>query len=62
MNLYPLLMLIVNTKTFELKVVAFWRLMGAHGLLAPHWVGRARTRAHDGTIVTEAVIVMRGAT
>lgn len=36
------------------------RLMGAHGLLAPHRVGRLRTRAHDGTIVTETVNVMWG--
>jgi putative transposase len=36
------------------------RLMGAHGLLAPHRVGRPRTRVHDGTIVTEAVNVMWG--
>jgi putative transposase len=36
------------------------RLMGAHGLLAPHRVGRRRTRAHDGTIVTETVNVMWG--
>ncbi|CAO3425078.1 hypothetical protein [Azospirillum doebereinerae] len=36
------------------------RVMGAHGLLAPHRVGRRRTRAHDGTIVTEAVNVMWG--
>ena len=36
------------------------RLMGAHGLLAPHRVGRPRTRAHDGTIVTETVNVMWG--
>lgn len=34
--------------------------MGAHGLLAPHRVGRRRTRAHDGTIVTETVNVMWG--
>lgn len=36
------------------------RLMGAHGLLAPHRVGRKRTRTHDGTIVTERVNVMWG--
>lgn len=36
------------------------RLMGVHGLLAPHRVGRPRTRAHDGTIVTETVNVMWG--
>ena len=36
------------------------RLMGAHGLLAPHRAGRPRTRAHDGTIVTETVNVMWG--
>ncbi|MFP5513363.1 MAG: transposase [Alphaproteobacteria bacterium] len=36
------------------------RLMGAHGLLAPHRVGRPRTRAHNGTIVTETVNVMWG--
>jgi putative transposase len=34
--------------------------MGAHGLLAPHRVGRPRTRAHDGTIVTAAVNTMWG--
>ncbi|WP_207436433.1 IS3 family transposase, partial [Sabulibacter ruber] len=31
------------------------RLMGEHGLLAPHRVGRRRTRVHDGTIVTGTV-------
>src|SRR5688500_6670962 len=36
------------------------RLMGAHGLLAPHRVGRPRTQAHDGTIATEAVDAMWG--
>lgn len=36
------------------------RLMGAHGLLAPHRVGRPRTREHDGTIVTETVNTMWG--
>ncbi len=36
------------------------RLMGAHGLLAPHRVGRPRPRAHDGTIVTATVNVMWG--
>jgi len=36
------------------------RLMGAHGLLAPHRVGRLRTRTHEGTIVTETVNVMWG--
>ncbi len=36
------------------------RLMGAHGLLAPHRVGRPRTHAHDGTIVTETVNTMWG--
>ena len=37
------------------------RLMGQHGLLAPHRVGRPAARAHDGTITTAAVDVMRGA-
>jgi transposase InsO family protein len=36
------------------------RLMGAHGLLAPHRVGRPEDRAHDGTITTDAVDVMWG--
>jgi putative transposase len=36
------------------------RLMGAHGLLAPHRVGRPRPRAHDGTIVTETVNTLWG--
>ena len=36
------------------------RLMGAHGLLAPHRVGRPMERAHDGTITTAAVDVMWG--
>lgn len=36
------------------------RLMRAYGLLAPHRVGRQRTRAHDGTIITETVNVMWG--
>jgi putative transposase len=36
------------------------RLMGRHGLLAPHWVGRVEQRAHDGTITTSAVDVMWG--
>ena len=31
------------------------RLMGAHGLLAPHRVGRPERRAHDGTITSAAV-------
>ena len=34
------------------------RLMGRHGLLAPHRVGRPEPRAHDGTITTGAVDVM----
>jgi putative transposase len=34
------------------------RLMGAHGLLAPHRVGRPEQRAHDGSITTAAVDVM----
>ena len=34
------------------------RLMGEHGLLAPHRVGRPERRAHDGTIGTTAVDVM----
>ena len=36
------------------------RLMGEHGLLAPHRVGRPTGRAHDGTITTAAVDVMWG--
>ena len=36
------------------------RLMGRHGLLAPHRVGRPEGRAHDGTITTAAVDVMWG--
>jgi transposase InsO family protein len=36
------------------------RLMGAHGLLAPHRVGRPEQRAHDGTIGTAAVDTMWG--
>jgi transposase InsO family protein len=36
------------------------RLMGQHGLLAPHRVGRPEQRAHDGTIATTAVDVMWG--
>jgi putative transposase len=36
------------------------RLMGQHGLLAPHRVGRPEPRAHDGTITTTAVDVMWG--
>ncbi len=36
------------------------RLMGQHGLLAPHRVGRRAERAHDGTITTTAVDVMWG--
>jgi transposase InsO family protein len=36
------------------------RLMGEHGLLAPHRVGRPEPRAHDGTITTTAVDVMWG--
>lgn len=35
-------------------------LMGRHGLLAPHRVGRPEQRAHDGTISTTAVDVMWG--
>ena len=31
------------------------RLMGQHGLLAPHRIGRPEQRAHDGTITTTAV-------
>ena len=34
------------------------RLMGEHGLLAPHRVGRPERRAHDGTITTAAVDLM----
>ena len=36
------------------------RLMGGHGLLAPHRVGRPEQRAHDGTITTTAVDAMWG--
>jgi transposase InsO family protein len=36
------------------------RLMGQHGLLAPHRVGRPEPRAHDGTIATMVVDVMWG--
>jgi transposase InsO family protein len=36
------------------------RLMGQHGLLAPHRVGRPEPRAHDGTITTTSVDVMWG--
>jgi putative transposase len=36
------------------------RLMGEHGLLAPHRVGRPTERAHDGTITTAAVDLMWG--
>jgi putative transposase len=36
------------------------RLMGANGLLAPHRVGQAGAKLHDGTIVTDAVNVMWG--
>jgi putative transposase len=36
------------------------RLMGQHGLLAPHRVGRPEQRAHDGTITTAAVDIMWG--
>jgi transposase InsO family protein len=36
------------------------RLMGRHGLLAPHRVGRPQGRAHDGTITTIAVDTMWG--
>jgi putative transposase len=36
------------------------RLMGQHGLLAPHRIGRPEQRAHDGTITTSAVDVMWG--
>jgi len=38
------------------------RLMGEHGLLAPHRVGRPEGRAHDGTITTAEVDVMGGPT
>ena len=34
------------------------RLMGQHGLLAPHRVGRPQGHAHDGTITTTSVDVM----
>ncbi|MFC7478741.1 transposase, partial [Dankookia sp. GCM10030260] len=36
------------------------RLMGQHGLLAPHRIGRPEQRAHDGTITTTAVDAMWG--
>ena len=36
------------------------RLMGEHGLLAPHRIGRPERRAHDGTVTTAAVDVMWG--
>jgi putative transposase len=36
------------------------RLMGEHGLLAPHRVGRPAARPHDGSITTAAVDVMWG--
>jgi hypothetical protein len=36
------------------------RLMGQHGLLASHRVGRPEQRAHDGTITTTAVNDYRG--
>jgi putative transposase len=36
------------------------RLMGQHGLLAPHRVGRPERRTHDGAITTAAVDVMWG--
>ena len=36
------------------------RLMGQHGLLAPHRVGRPEQRAHDGATTTTAVDAMRG--
>jgi transposase InsO family protein len=36
------------------------RLMGQHGLLAPHRVGRPEQRAHDGTITTTTVDIMWG--
>ena len=36
------------------------RLMGEHGPLAPHRVGRPTERAHDGTITTAAVDAMWG--
>ena len=36
------------------------RVMGEHGLLAPHRAGRAEAKAHDGTIVTDKVNEMWG--
>ena len=36
------------------------RLMGAHGLLAPHRVRKRPDKPHDGTITTEAVDVLWG--
>ena len=36
------------------------RVMGEHGLLAPHRAGRAEAKAHDGTIVTDNVNEMWG--
>ena len=36
------------------------RVMGEHGLLAPHRAGRREAKAHDGTIVTDKVNEMWG--
>ena len=36
------------------------RVMGENGLLAPHRVGRAESKPHDGTIVTNKVNEMWG--
>ena len=36
------------------------RVMGENGLLAPHRVGRAESKSHDGTIVTNKVNEMWG--
>ena len=36
------------------------RVMGEHGLLAPHRAGRTEAKAHDGTIVTDRVNEMWG--
>lgn len=35
-------------------------MMGEHGLLAPHRAAQSRTKAHDGTIVTDRVNEMWG--
>jgi transposase InsO family protein len=47
----------VGIRTSERRVR---RLMGAHGLLAPHRAGRLKAKVHDGTIVTDRVDAMWG--